>query len=121
MKFLGRVVGKTWSAQQQKGGRDTGISILLPVTDPPRRHPNRVKQVEWTTLQQEEVAALVDWSLQMPRDWPLTPQFKDRVLQAVSAQVSGHHQRCALLWFFRVIFGSTRVGFGRLPPIRSTQ
>lgn len=37
--------------------------------------------------------ALVDWALQMPPAWSLTPLFKDRVLRAVSAQVSGHHQR----------------------------
>jgi hypothetical protein len=51
--------------------------------------------VEWDTLQQEEVAALVDWVLQMPPEWPLTPLLKDRALQAVAAQISGHHQRCA--------------------------
>jgi hypothetical protein len=49
--------------------------------------------VEWGTLQQEEVSALVDWCLQMPRHWALTPLLKDRALQAVAAQISGHHQR----------------------------
>jgi hypothetical protein len=60
-------------------------------------------------MQQEEVAALVDWSLQMPREWALTPLFKDRVLQAVAAQVSGHHQR----WVF-VRLRSRMGGFGGL-------
>ena len=46
-------------------------------------------------MQQEEVAALVDWVLQMPRHGPLTPLLKDRALQAVAAQISGHHAKCA--------------------------
>lgn len=63
----------------------------LPCTPCPSQTP--ASQVEWATLQQEEVAALVDWCLQMPREWALTPLLKDRVLQAVSAQISGHHQK----------------------------
>ncbi|KIZ03876.1 hypothetical protein MNEG_4083 [Monoraphidium neglectum] len=62
--------------------------------------------VEWGTLQQEEVSALVDWCLQMPRHWALTPLLKDRALQAVAAQISGHHQRRYLIW---------RADVGRLP------
>jgi len=68
--------------------------------------PSMLDRVEWGILQQEEVAALVDWCLQMPQEWPLTPLLKDRALRAVSAQISGHHQRCA-----RVPYGCGVCGF----------
>jgi hypothetical protein len=60
-------------------------------------------------MQQEEVAALVDWVLQMPPEWPLTPPLKDRVLQAVAAQISGQHQRCAGGGGGRLTGGLTRL------------
>ncbi|KIY98995.1 hypothetical protein MNEG_8969 [Monoraphidium neglectum] len=71
------------------------IHVMLEVAAAldPDTVPAMLDQVEWGALQQEEVSALVDWCLQMPRHWALTPLLKDRVLQAVAAQISGHHQR----------------------------
>ncbi|KAI8466622.1 MAG: hypothetical protein J3K34DRAFT_433223 [Monoraphidium minutum] len=62
--------------------------------------------IAWSTLQQEEVSALVDWCLQMPATWPLTPLLKDRALSCVAAQISGSHTRRYLVW---------RADVGRLP------
>ena len=83
---------------------DPGTALSLSLSLPPF-------QVAWDALQQEEVAVLVDWCLQMPPDCPLTPHLKDRALRAVAAQISGTHQR----------WGPLAGGRGRAGPFEGRQ
>jgi hypothetical protein len=81
-----------WNGQ---GPESLLINVMLEVAEALDADslPTVLDAVEWASLQQEEVAVLVSWALAAPPEWPLTPLFKDRVLRAVSAQISGAHQR----------------------------
>ena len=92
MALLREGHGAAWNGQ---GPESLLLHVMLEVAEALEEDhlPQILDAVEWATLQQEEVMALVDWVLQMPAEWALTPLLKDRVLAAVSAQISGPHQR----------------------------